>query len=56
MDSNASNSKKESKRLYEKLLAAVNVVISGLRVIHDFGSVRHASELTDLLNTHASGD
>ena len=37
-------------------LAAVNVVISGLRVIHDFGSVRHASELTDLLNTHASGE
>ncbi len=31
-------------------------VEASLQVIHDFGSVKHASELTDLLNTHASGD
>ena len=31
-------------------------VEASLQVIHDFGSVKHASELTDLLKTHASGD
>ena len=31
-------------------------VEKSLQVIHDFGSVKHASELTDLLNTHLSGD
>ncbi len=31
-------------------------VEASLKVIHDFGNVKHTSELTDLLNTHASGD
>jgi len=31
-------------------------VEASLRVIHDFGNVEHASELTDLLNTQRSGD
>jgi len=31
-------------------------VEASLRVIHDFGSVKHAAELTDLLSTHVSGN
>ena len=31
-------------------------VEASLQVIHDFGNVKHTSELTDLLNTQVSGD